>query len=163
MKKRKLYFQRAIFGGALVLGVFLASLGPVTPTVSAATGVNQQINFQGRLLNSAGATVPDGTYNLEFKIYQDGDGQSVGDTTGSPAGTLKWTEDYLNTSGRGVNVKNGYLSVQLGSVNPFGASVNWNQDNLWLSMNIGSTNVSCTPFSSCSGCHLMSTRLTPDF
>jgi hypothetical protein len=150
MKKRKLYFQRAIFGGALVLGVFLASLGPVTPTVSAATGVNQQINFQGRLLNSAGATVPDGTYNLEFKIYQDGDGQSVGDTTGSPAGTLKWTEDYLNTSGRGVNVKNGYLSVQLGSVNPFGASVNWNQDNLWLSMNIGSTNVSCTPFSSCS-------------
>lgn len=115
----------------------------------AAAGINQQINFQGRLLNSQGATVPDGYYNIEFKIYQDGDGQSVGDTTGSPAGSLKWTEDYLNDNSQGVMVKNGYFSVQLGSVNAFGSSIDWNQDTLWLSLNIGGTGAACTPFSSC--------------
>jgi hypothetical protein len=122
----------------------------MTPSTNAATGVAQQMNFQGRLLNSQGATVADGFYNVQFKIYQDGDGQSVGNTTGSPAGTLKWTESYLNANSQGVMVKNGFMSVQLGSVTAFGSSVDWNKDTLWLSMNIAGTNGSCTPFSSCS-------------
>ena len=108
------------------------------------------MNFQGRLLNAQGATVADGYYNLEFKIYQDGDGQSVGNTTGTPVGELKWTESHLNANAQGVMVKNGYMSVQLGSVTPFGMAVDWNQDTLWLSMNIASTNASCTPFANCS-------------
>jgi hypothetical protein len=116
----------------------------LTTPAHAAPGINQQVNFQGRLLTSQGATVPDGYYNMEFKIYQDGDGQSVGDTTGSPAGTLKWTEDYLNTgSGQAVEVKNGFMSVQLGSITPFGSSINWNSDTLWLSMQVGNTST-CT-------------------
>lgn len=108
------------------------------------------MNFQGRLYNAQGATVPDGYYNIQFKIYQDGDGQSVGNTTGTPAGTLKWTESHLNANSQGIEVKNGFMSVQLGSVTPFGSSVDWNQDTLWLSMNIAGTNATCTPFSSCS-------------
>jgi hypothetical protein len=133
----------------LVVGIFaLGILGQSSP-VSAVTGINQQINFQGRLFNTAGATVPDGYYNIQFKIYQDGDGQSVGNATGSPAGTLKWTESHLNSASQGVQVKNGFMSVELGSVTAFGSSVDWNQSVLWLSMNIGSTNASCTPFSSC--------------
>jgi hypothetical protein len=131
---------------AVLLGsAFFVASHPVHATA----GINQQINFQGRLLTSSGATVPDGFYNIQFKIYQDGDGQSVGDTTGTPAGSLKWTESYLNSSSQGVTVINGYMSVQLGSITPFGASVNWNSDTLWLSMNIGSTNATCTPFTSC--------------
>ena len=63
---------------------------------------------------------------------------------------MKWTEDYLNNDGNGVEVKNGFLSVQLGSITPLGSSIDWNQDTLWLSMNIGGTGTSCTPFSSCS-------------
>ncbi|MGH7156868.1 MAG: hypothetical protein ACREGG_02035, partial [Candidatus Saccharimonadales bacterium] len=109
----------------------------------AATGINQTINFQGRLLNSQGATVPDGFYNLEFKIYQDGDGQTAGDTTGSPSGSLKWAEDWLNSASHGVKVVNGYLSVQLGSITPFGSNIDWNQSVLWLSMQVGDTS-SCT-------------------
>lgn len=132
-----------------VLGLFSIVTLLFTSQARAATGINSQINFQGRLLNAQGATVPDGFYNIQFKIYQDGDGQTAGNTTGSPAGSLKWTESYLNSAGKGVTVKNGYMSVQLGSVTAFGASVDWNQDNLWLSMNIGSTNATCTPFGSC--------------
>ncbi|HEX5797524.1 MAG TPA: hypothetical protein VFX86_03990 [Candidatus Saccharimonadales bacterium] len=108
------------------------------------------MNFQGRLLNAQGATVPDGFYNIQFKIYQDGDGQTAGNTTGTPAGALKWTEDYLNANGDGIQVKNGFLSVELGSISPFGSSIDWNQDTLWLSMNIGGTGAACTPFSNCS-------------
>jgi hypothetical protein len=141
--------KQLLLYGAL-LGVFFALLGLKPAHVQAATGINKKINFQGRLLNSQGATVPDGFYNIEFKIYQDGDGQTAGDTTGSPAGSLKWTEDYLNANSKGVKVINGFLSVELGSVTAFGSSIDWNQDTLWLSMNIGGTGGSCTPFSSCS-------------
>ncbi|HRF28156.1 MAG TPA: carbohydrate binding domain-containing protein [Candidatus Saccharibacteria bacterium] len=115
--------------------------------VSAVTGINEHINFQGRLFNAQGATVPDGNYNIQFKIYQDG----AGTTAGNPGGSLEWTEEWLNDDGNGVQIKNGYMSVELGSVNPFGSSIDWNQDTLWLSMNIGDTNTSCTPFSSCGG------------
>ncbi len=115
----------------------------------AATGINQTIEFQGRLLNAQGATVPDGYYNIEFKIYENGDGQSAGDTTGSPAGTLLWTEDYLDYNNQGVKVVNGFFSVELGSLNPFGSSINWNQDTLWLSVNIGGTSTTCSTFSAC--------------
>lgn len=96
----------------------------------AAAGVNEQINYQGRLLTGAGAVVPDGSYNIEFKIYQDGDG-----VLGGGDETLKWTES--RTGGNKVVVKNGYFSVYLGAVNPFSSSVDWNQDSLWLSINIG--------------------------
>lgn len=134
----------------LLLGLFVFAIFFSINPANAVAGVNQQLNFQGRLLDSSGATVPDGYYNIQFKIYQDGDGQTVGDTTGSPAGTLKWTENYLNANSQGVTVVNGFMSVQLGSITPFGSSIDWNQDTLWLSMNIGNTNVSCTPFSACS-------------
>jgi len=132
-----------------LLGVLFGLLFFIHTPAHATTGINQQINFQGRLLTSSGATVPDGFYNIQFKIYQDGDGLTAGDATGSPTGSLKWTESYLNNNSQGVQVINGYMSVQLGSITPFGASINWNQDTLWLSMNIGSTNATCTPFTSC--------------
>ncbi|HSX45150.1 MAG TPA: hypothetical protein VLF39_03560, partial [Candidatus Saccharimonadales bacterium] len=148
MKSSRTQKSFLLFG--LFGAVFFAFVWISAKPTQAATGINKTINFQGRLLNSQGATVPDGSYNIEFKIYQDGDGQSVGDTTGSPSGTLKWTEDYLNNNSHGVTVINGYLSVSLGSVTPFGSNIDWNQDTLWLSMNIGGTGPACTPFSSCS-------------
>jgi hypothetical protein len=110
-----------------VAGIWLGILG-----VHAATGTNEQINYQGRLLTNTGAVVPDGTYNIEFKIYQDGDG-----VLGGGDETLKWTE--TRTGANKVTVKNGYFSVYLGSVTAFGGNVNWNQDTLWLSVNIGGT------------------------
>jgi hypothetical protein len=141
---RKLLTYVLILGVLMVCGFFIA-----TTTAHAGAGINQQLNFQGRLLNAQGAVVPDGYYNIEFKIYQDGDGQTEGNTTGTPAGSLEWTEDHLNANTQGVMVKNGYLSVQLGSVTAFGTSIDWNQDTLWLSMNIAGTGAACTPFSAC--------------
>lgn len=137
----------AFFG---IFSSLLLGLATLVQPASAVTGINEQINFQGRLLNAQGAVVPDGYYNIQFKIYQDGDGQTAGNTTGTPAGTLRWTENFLNVNSKGVLVKNGYMSVELGSVNPFGTQVDWNQSVLWLSMNVGSTNPSCATFATCS-------------
>src|SRR5665647_348904 len=148
LRKFRIHRKQSVF--TLLMGGFIICALYLGQPVNAATGVSQQINFQGRLLNSQGATVPDGYYNIQFKIYQDGDGQSAANATGSPAGSLKWTESDLNANSQGVEVKNGFLSVQLGVVTPFGSNIDWNQDTLWLSMNIAGTGVACTPFSSCS-------------
>ncbi|HSX01946.1 MAG TPA: hypothetical protein VLI05_01385 [Candidatus Saccharimonadia bacterium] len=86
---------------------------------------------------------------MEFKIYQDG----TGTVAGNPGGFLKWTEDWVYGSGspdNRVTVRNGYFSVALGSVTAFGGSVNWNQDTLWLSVNIGNTSTAAT-FASAAG------------
>lgn len=139
-------FAMAALGVSAFLGGVLVSLTGVSTPAAAVVGTNEQINFQGRLFNAQGAVVPDGFYNVEFKIYQDGTGQAVG----NPDGTLSWTESHLNNNGQGVRVKNGYMSVELGSVNAFGSQVDWNQSVLWLSMNIGSTNTSCASFAACS-------------
>ena len=135
---------RRILPGALLVGVLCVMVE--FTHANATAGINQQINFQGRLLTASGATVPDGYYNLQFKIYQDGTGTAAG----NPGGTLKWTESWLNQAGNGVMVKNGYMSVQLGALSPL-SSVDWNQDTLWLSINVGNTNTSCTPFTACAG------------
>lgn len=125
---------------AIITTVFLSS------TTHAAPGINQTLSFQGRLLSNTGAVVPDGYYNMQFKIYQDGDGTKAGDTGGS-GGTLKWTESYVNNNGTsGVQVKDGFFSVALGSQNPFGSQVDWNQDTLWLSMNVAGSSSACTDF-----------------
>lgn len=117
----------------------------VAPLAQAAPGINETINFQGRLLTSTGAVVPDGYYNIEFKIYQDGTGSAAG----NPGGTLEWTETYINNNNEeGVQVKNGFLSVNLGSLNDFGTDVDWDQDTLWLSMNVAGSDDACTSFGS---------------
>lgn len=152
---KKTYRLILLAGLCLVVSLYLKT----GISFAASTGVNPEINFQGRLLNAQGATVPDGYYNIEFKIYENGDGQSAGDATGSPAGTPLWTEDYLNVNSQGVKVVNGFLSVQLGSICPFSGGscqgntnqgVNWNNNTLWLSMNIAGTSTTCATFSACS-------------
>jgi len=82
------------------------------------------MNFQARLLQSSGALVADGNYNVEFKLYNVS-------TSGSPL----WTETYQQTNR--VRVANGYLTVNLGSLQAF-PNINWDQE-LWLTMNIGGT------------------------
>ena len=111
--------------------------------VRAAEGVNQTLSFQGRLLQSTGAVVPDGHYNIQFKIYQDGPGTAVD----NPDGSLKWTETHVNNGGTsGVLIKNGQFSVNLGALTPFGNSIDWNQDTLWLSMNVAGSAAACTSY-----------------
>ena len=92
-----------------------------------AAATNNVINFQARLETSAGAIVPDGNYNVQFKLYNV-----------STGGTALWTESYLNSASQGIQVVNGYLTANLGSITAFPSTINWDQQ-LYLTMNIGGT------------------------
>lgn len=121
---------------ALILAISAVSTQLYRSKTYNSTGINEQLNFQARLLDDTGAVVPDGFYNLRFKVYQDGDGCEVSGS--SPCGgTLEWTETRDSTNK--VRVKNGYFSVYLGSVTAFSTNVDWNQDSLWLSIDVGGT------------------------
>lgn len=145
MGPRPFSLNKNILASLITIASCLLAAILICMPVKADAGINQQINFQGRLLNAQGAIVPDGYYNIEFKIYSGGDGQTAGDT----GGTLQWTEDYLNANSQGVAVQNGFLSVQLGSIAPL-TGIDWNSNTLWLSMNIAGTNTTCASFAACS-------------
>jgi len=102
----------------------------------AAAATSSTLNFQARLLTSAGNLVADGNYNVEFKLYNAL--TSSGSTQGSCTGDSNclWTETRI--SGNQVRVVNGYLTVNLGSVTSFPTTINWDQE-LWLSMRVGGT------------------------
>jgi hypothetical protein len=109
-----------------IFGVMLLSLivGAGYSSERAGAVTNSNLNFQGRLLTNTGALVPDGSYNVEFRLYDD-----------PVAGTNFWTE--TRTGGNAMTVRNGYFSVYLGDVTPFGGTIPWDQE-LWLGMNVNS-------------------------
>lgn len=102
---------------------------------------NEAVNFQARLMNASGAIVPDGYYNVEFKLYDVSSG-----------GSALWTDTYYDSNGvtagndNRIRVENGYLTVSLGSQagNGFPTTINWDQQ-LWITMNIGGTTQTATP------------------
>ena len=124
-----------------ILAVLVSVLQMVTSPAVATAATTSTINFQARLMQSSGAIVPDGTYNVEFKLYNTltSSGSSQGSCTGDAA--CLWTE--TRTSGNRITVKNGYLTASLGSVTAFPSTINWDQQ-LYLSMNIGGTGTSAT-------------------
>jgi len=81
-------------------------------TSHAATSVPTKMNFQGRLTDSSGNIMANGTYNMRFRIY-----------TVSTGGSSVWSEDRLVASSQGVTVTNGLFSVQLGDITSLPASV----------------------------------------
>jgi len=71
---------------------------------AAFSAVPPMISYQGKLMQPSGAPVPDGTYSIQFAIYDD-------PVSADPAHKL-WGETNPN-----VQVKGGLFSVLLGSVN----------------------------------------------
>lgn len=131
----------ALLTVAITTTVFFAH-APLT-----AHGASKTIGFQGRLTSRDGIAVPDGNYNMQFKIYEGGEG----DEQANPGGSLKWHESYINNSpAQGIQVKNGVFLVNLGSENPLDG-INWSSaSKLWLSINIaGEANSVCTDFDTC--------------
>jgi hypothetical protein len=119
----------------VVVVAMFTSVFAFSNTTFAAT--NSTMNFQSRILLANGALVPDGNYNVEFKIY---DSVNAGATAQSVCSLNSSTDDCwwveTRTGASVVRVVNGYVSVNLGSVTPFGASIPWDQD-LYITMRIG--------------------------
>ena len=118
--------------GLFVVLAIIASIGVRLPMHTDAATL-ATINFQARLQTNTGALVPDGNYNVQFKLYNVSSG-----------GSALWTETYQNSASQGVTVKNGYLTTNLGSLTSFPGTINWDQD-LYLTMNIGGTSTGGSP------------------
>jgi hypothetical protein len=135
-KPKTLITIRRVLLLAILAIVIVASFGMVFGRSETATAAaSSTINFQARLLTAAGSVVPDGLYNVEFKLYNaaTSSGSSQGSCSGDAA--CVWVE--TRTASNRVRVVNGYLTVNLGSVSAFG-SINWDQEH-WLGMNVGGT------------------------
>ncbi|RLC33934.1 MAG: hypothetical protein DRZ76_03665, partial [Candidatus Nealsonbacteria bacterium] len=121
--------------GVLVLVWFGLRLG-AGEEILAAQGINQQINYQGKLSDSSGVAVADDTYNVKFVIY---------DGPGAGANCL-WTAvgscadgNYGTTT---VTTVNGVFSVVLGGTGHNSlatSSIDWNSDSLYLGVTVRGT------------------------
>src|SRR5665647_482588 len=132
---RVLFARRVV---PLLKGVFvvfaLTALLLIHAPVKTIAATDSTVNFQARLESITGAIVPDGTYNVEFKLYNTL--SSGGTAQGVCTGNCQWMETRVGADK--VTVTNGYLSVGLGSVTAFASTINWDQD-LYITMNIGGT------------------------
>ena len=134
--------RSAVFALMLLIIMIIGALFGFADTRVYAQTPNTTLNYQARILNFDGSLVPDGNYNLEFKIY---DSQTVSGTpdqgactknTGTADTTCLWVE--TRTGGNAVRVVNGYVSVNLGSVTPFSSTIPWG-NNLYVTMRVGGT------------------------
>lgn len=114
-------------GTRIVLALFFVFVASFATAVSiyiyagtrvAHAATSSTLNFQARLLQANGAVVADGSYSVQFKLYD-----------ASSGGTNEWTET------QNLPAKNGYITASLGSVTPFGATIDWSQEH-WLTMNV---------------------------
>jgi hypothetical protein len=117
--------RAALISGFAGLALLVSLAANLAQPAQAHATASSTVNFQARLQNGSGAVVTDGNYNIEFKLYDVSSG-----------GSALWTEDYLNSNTQGVQVKNGYVAVQLGSLTSFPSTIPWDQS-LYITMNIG--------------------------
>src|SRR3990167_3792620 len=146
-KSQKLSIANYVFRSKTLLLLALCLLLTASWLLPSRTGeaaIYSTINFQGKVVNSSGTNIADGTYNMQFKLYTGGNG-----IIGGGDETLEWTEERLNNNSQGVTITDGIFQVNLGSVTSLPDI--FNNNTVWLSMNVGNTNGTCTPFSSCSG------------
>jgi hypothetical protein len=113
LRRQKLRMILTLVAGFFVLSAYLSG------SVFAATGINQTINFQGKVVNTYGTNVSDGNYNMIFELYD-----------ASAAGSQLWTETW-NSGTSQVSLTDGVFRVALGTYSSM-ASLDFNQDNLWL-------------------------------
>lgn len=85
----------------------------------AASGINKQINFQGKLVDGNGLVVADNTYTVVFSLYNV-----------SAGGSAAWTETDS------VTTKNGVFQVALGANTSLPGNVDFNSDTWYLGIKV---------------------------
>lgn len=109
MLKSVMYRLLRLLPRAVTVGVFFVALAftvfiGTTPSAQAAQTVPYKVNYQGRIANSAGTSLANGSYNMKFRLYDAATG-----------GTVVWSETR-DASTQRVAVTNGQFAVQLGEV-----------------------------------------------
>jgi len=105
-----------------VVGVFAWMFGLRSMSgAQAATGINSQINYQGKIADSGGTAVADGSYGFMFELYDAASG-----------GNVIWTETWTATTTAGaITIADGVFSVALGTSTAMAASL-FTSDTIYL-------------------------------
>jgi hypothetical protein len=113
----------------VALMLFMSAFSFVSP-VEAAAGINKQVNFQGKVVNTDGTNVANGSYTFLFCLY----------TTGSPASacTSGADNDAVWRESKSVTVTDGVFQTALGDTTTLPGSVDFNTDNIYLGINFNS-------------------------
>jgi hypothetical protein len=107
----------------VVLATIFALIIGVSKPVNAATTIPLKINFQGRLTDSNGNAVADGSYNMKFTLYD-----------ALTSGTNRWQENRQTTNR--VIVTSGLFSIQLGDVTALSPTLFSTYTDLWLEVEL---------------------------
>ncbi|MBP9728095.1 MAG: hypothetical protein KBD27_01825 [Candidatus Moranbacteria bacterium] len=124
-KRFKKFFLLSFFLASSTLPSFL-----VRSTALAATGINEQISFQGKVVNADGTNVTNGSFNFLFCLY----------TTASPATpcTAGADNDAVWRESKSLTVTDGIFQSNLGDTTTLPGSVDFNTDNIYLGINFNS-------------------------
>jgi hypothetical protein len=105
---------RVIMATGLVSALFAVGISLVpAQTAVAATGIYHTINFQGKVVNTDGTNIANGTYSFQFKIYNVSSG-----------GSALWTET------KSLTVTDGIFQTNLGDTTALPGSVDFNTDTI---------------------------------
>jgi len=126
--RRYIWGSRPVKAVLLCTGVFCLVITCVvfmSRSAKAASGINKQISFQGKVVAKAdGTNVTDGNYTFTFRIYSSSTG-----STGSPcASACIWEETKTLT------VTSGIFQTNLGDTTALPGAVDFNSDSLYLSV-----------------------------
>lgn len=121
---KKYPFSFLLFVGISFAGFFVAS------NALAATGINKQINFQGKVVNTDGTNVGNASYTFLFCIY----------TTASPATacTSSADNDAVWRESKSITTVDGIFQTNLGDTTAFASLIDFNTDNIYLGINFNS-------------------------
>ncbi len=101
-----------------------------TKVAIAGVGINKQINFQGKVVNTAGINVTNDSYTFLFCIYN----------TASPATTCTTgaNNDAIWRESKSITVTDGIFQTNLGDTNTTLGSLDFNNDQIFLGVNFNS-------------------------
>lgn len=125
MSKQKRLLQSVIFLLLSTIVLFFYATSSNIQKVEAAEGIYETINFQGKVVNSDGTNVTDGSYDMVFTLYD-----------AASAGTNLWSETW-NSGTSQVTVTDGVFQVALGTHTTL-STEDFNSDLLYLEVNFNS-------------------------
>ncbi len=128
------YFRKPQFLAVFLLFIALITGAALFNPDPAQAAIPKLINFQGKITQATGgnigANVADGTYSMQFKLYD-----------ALTSGSLLWTETYDQPSGSCAKptLTNGVFNVKLGTCNAL--TIDFNPGSLFLTINFAPTGV----------------------
>lgn len=124
LSSRTLSFLTVIHVLSVVFLTAIAFAIMASQSAQAAVGINKQINFQGKVVNTNGTNVSDTTYTFRFRIYSS---TAPTDATNScSANSCIWEETKT------LSTVSGIFQTNLGDTVTLPGSVDFNSDTLYL-------------------------------